>query len=633
MSDEDIGDEDDFSGGDGGARARWAEEVEVAAWNPGGAVEEGESRVASTRLLALQAVAELTASEDVTHSALVRAGFVGLLLALAAADPAAASAEPDREGNAAAGGHGARQRLRGLAPLSARSVGLGGEGGGGLVGSSGGLGGGLSGVASSGVGGVVSSVVGALTSVLPSGWRSSGGGADLGGGGEMAGILLGGAVSLDSENSSGKARTRYDPDSYGAPSAEERMEAIVALANLAENPATHERAFGGLQGSRAFELFVTLIQAPSAAEQREGFRALSCLALARSRAAAASGGGAIDSGLMALLLAKATQALEPQPDGRESDEEVAFHAARALSLLSTSPANRRLIVEHGGLEIMYALARQPDTDIQAEAATVIANVTAASYEAQARVVADGVVQLLLYLCASQHDETRAAASRAVANLTQNVDNEPILREARCQEALFQHVASSSSDVKWQCRRALANLEASRLLVGLRRFGGGSVVVVEPGVIADICKHADAANVGAQREVARALANLAAAEENHELLKAEGGLSLCMDLVVSNSSEVQQQATRCIGNLALASNDALPQHMAEEGVLELLVLLAASWDEGVQEEAAIALASFAERPAHRLAVIRAGAFAPLLEQLKSANPAVAYRGALALMAIQ
>ena len=32
---------------------------------------------------------------------------------------------------------------------------------------------------------------------------------------------LGGAVSLDSENSSGKARTRYDPDSYGAPSAEE----------------------------------------------------------------------------------------------------------------------------------------------------------------------------------------------------------------------------------------------------------------------------------------------------------------------------------------------------------------------------------------------------------------------------
>merc|ERR1711965_204178 len=101
----------------------------------------------------------------------------------------------------------------------------------------------------------------------------------------------------------------------------------------------------------------------------------------------------------------------------------------------------------------------------------------------------------------------------------------MLREARCQEALFHNLSEGSPDVKWQCRRALANLEASRLLVGLRRFGGASVVVAEPGVVADICRHADAANVGAQREVARALANLAAAAENHQLLKSEGGISL------------------------------------------------------------------------------------------------------------
>ena len=77
----------------------------------------------------------------------------------------------------------------------------------------------------------------------------------------------------------------------------------------------------------------------------------------------------------------------------------------------------------------------------------------------------------------------------------------------------------------------------------------------------------------------------------------------------------------------------PAHMVDEGVLELLVLLAASWDEGVQQEASIALASFAERPRHRTAVIRAGAFEKLLEQLKSPSAAVRYHGALALMAIQ
>ena len=129
------------------------------------------------------------------------------------------------------------------------------------------------------------------------------------------------------------------------------MEAIVALANLAENPETHEVAFGGLQGSRAFELFVKLIKAPTPHEQREGFRALSCLAL-----------------------------------------------ARAVSLLSTNQANRKLIVDHGGLPIMYALARQADADIQAEAATVIANVTSASWEAQLRVCADGVAQVCIGAC-------------------------------------------------------------------------------------------------------------------------------------------------------------------------------------------------------------------------------------------
>ena len=170
-------------------------------------------------------------------------------------------------------------------------------------------------------------------------------------------------------------------------------------------------------------------------------------------------------------------------------------------------------------------------------------------------------------------------------------------------------------------------------MGLRRYGAEEVPQVGEGEVAALCKHADASNVGAQREVARALANIAAADGNHQSLLDEGALALCLDLVVSNSAEVQQQATRLLGNLALSEDATIHAHMLGEGTLELLVLLAASWDEGVQVEAAIALASFAERPRHRTAVIKAGALNPLLEQLKSPNPAVAYRGALALMAMQ
>lgn len=573
---------DETESGEDTSGGRWAEEEAAAAWEPGGVVGEGESALKPARLLVLQSIAELSASEE-THANLVKAGFVGALLPLAAPQKAAlarTTEAADRDQSA----QGAAMALEDGAPEH------------------------LSESRGSGT------MMNAVRRMWP----------------------FGALVTPDAATGgNGDVRGPTRSVRGAAPSEEERMEAIVALANLAENPETHDAAFSGLQGSKAFELFVALIKAPTPAEQREGFRALSCLALARSRAAATTGGGAIDSSLMALLLQKATQALQHQPDGRESDEEVAFHAARALSLLSTNQANRRLIVEHGGLPIMYSLARQPDTDIQAEAATVIANVTAASYEAQMRVCADGVVQLLVYLCASQHEDVRAAAARAIANLTQNIDNEPALREARCADALFAiaKLDSASPDVKWQSKRALANLEAARLLVGLRKYGGAQVILAEPGVVEDICKHADAANVGAQREVGRALANLAASEVNHAQLLSEGGLTLCMDLVVSNSAEVQQQATRAIGNLALSPDESIADHMVGEGVLELLVLLAASWDEGVQEEAAVALASFAARPRHRTAVIRAGALAPLLEQLKSTSAAVNYHGAMALLTLQ
>ena len=84
---------------------------------------------------------------------------------------------------------------------------------------------------------------------------------------------------------------------------------------------------------------------------------------------------------------------------------------------------------------MYALARLADPDIQAEAATVIANVTSTVYEAQIQVCNDNVLQLLLYLSASEYREVQASATRALANLTQSVDCEPAIRKARAQARL------------------------------------------------------------------------------------------------------------------------------------------------------------------------------------------------------
>ncbi len=103
-------------------------------------------------------------------------------------------------------------------------------------------------------------------------------------------------------------------------------------------------------------------------------------------------------------------------------------------------------------------------------------------------------------------------------------------------------------------------------------------------------------------------------------------------MVSNSAEVQQQATRALANLALADDRAVHAAMADEGALDLLVLLAASWDEGVQQEAAIAICNFAHQAHNRTAVIRAGALPPLIEQLGSTNVGVRYHAAQALLSL-
>ena len=141
------------------------------------------------------------------------------------------------------------------------------------------------------------------------------------------------------------------------------------------------------------------------------------MATLHTRHVHATSASATSALVLSYSLTKARSAAETDKYGKPADDEVAFHAARALSLLSSHAANQRKILRHGGLKPMYALAptaaptrtraltrapalftlspsptqtryalaRLADPDIQAEAATVIANVTSTIYDAQMQV--------------------------------------------------------------------------------------------------------------------------------------------------------------------------------------------------------------------------------------------------------
>ena len=91
--------------------------------------------------------------------------------------------------------------------------------------------------------------------------------------------------------------------------------------------------------------------------------------------------------------------------------------------------------------------------------------------------------------------------------------------------------------------------------------------------------------------------------------------------------------RLLGNLALSSEESVLADLNEEGAVELLVLLAVSWDETVQCEATIALQHLAAKPLLRTAHIRAGVLAPLLEQLHATDLELRYHAAQLLVALQ
>ena len=50
-----------------------------------------------------------------------------------------------------------------------------------------------------------------------------------------------------------------------------------------------------------------------------------------------------------------------------------------------------------------------------------------------------------------HPQVQSAAARAVANLTQNIDNEGAIRAARAETVLFRLFNTGAADVKWQAK--------------------------------------------------------------------------------------------------------------------------------------------------------------------------------------
>ena len=275
--------------------------------------------------------------------------------------------------------------------------------------------------------------------------------------------------------------------------ASEKMEAVVALANLAENPATHDDAFGGDDGARAFALFVRLLKEESSELQREGFRALSCLAINKGGATAGAG-SAVDDTLLQLLLQKARRAAARPTTTRWRSTP---RAPRPVVAAAQPPQDRRRCLPpayQGAPRRHRRAGRGGDGDRQRDLCAL---------EVQF-VRRDGA---FTYCCTSAR--RRCSSCRLP----------PPVRSPTCRRSTTSRDARRGVEQLYYCttpgRPTSSGGDAALATSAMRLIG---LLAAAPRRcsstrrVGDVCKHGRRQR-RAQREVARALANIAASSAN------------------------------------------------------------------------------------------------------------------------
>ncbi|XP_065871813.1 protein ARABIDILLO 1-like isoform X1 [Euphorbia lathyris] len=243
-------------------------------------------------------------------------------------------------------------------------------------------------------------------------------------------------------------------------------------------------------------------------------------------------------------------------------------------------------------------------------------------------------KLLLHLLQSSEEDVQERAATALATFVV-IDDENATIDSRRAEAVMQnggiqmllHLAKSCQEgLQSETAKAIANLSVdSKVAKGIAEIGG----------IAILSDLARSMNRLVAEEAAGGLWNLSVGEEHKGAIAEAGGINALVDLIFkwpSSSDAVLERAAGALANLA--ADDKCSLEVARAGGVHALVMLATSCKfEGVQEQAARALANLAAHgdSNNNNAVVgqEAGALEALIQLTYSQHEGVRHEAAGAL----
>ncbi|XVF11282.1 hypothetical protein REPUB_Repub08aG0013500 [Reevesia pubescens] len=277
-----------------------------------------------------------------------------------------------------------------------------------------------------------------------------------------------------------------------------------------------------------------------------------------------------------------------------------------------------------GAAVLLSLLQSSQEEVQERAATAVAtfvviddeNATVDYQRAEAILRGDGI-RLLLNLARSCQEGLQSEAAKAIANLSIDSKVAKAVAESGGINILANLAKSMNRLVAEEAAGGLWNLSVGDEHKGVIADAGGIKALV------DLIFKWPSSTDGLLERATGALANLGGDEKCSMEVAVAGGVHALVMLARTCKFEgVQEQAARALANLAAhgdsnSNNAAIGQ---EAGALEALVQLTYSQNEGVRQEAAGALWNLSFDDKNREAIAAAGGVEALVALAQSSSSA-------------
>lgn len=289
------------------------------------------------------------------------------------------------------------------------------------------------------------------------------------------------------------------------------------------------------------------------------------------------------------------------------DVEVQRAATAALGNLAVNSANKKLIVDLGGLTPLIKHMLSPNVEVQCNAVGCMTNL--ATHEQNKSTIArSGALIPLTNLAKSKDMRVQRNAAGALLNMTHSGENRKELVNAGAIPVLVSSLTSTDPDVQYYCTTTLSN-------IAVDPENRKKLADEEPRLVYHLVQLMGPSNSGrVQCQAALALRNLAS-DSNYQIeVVRANGLPFLLDLVKAQPIPLVLAAAACIRNVSI--NKANERFIVSGNFLPPLVhLLDTSENEEILCHATSTLRNLAaSSEQNRVEIVDAGAIEKIRKRI-------------------